>query len=40
VLALLAGEPESHKNSPGSIKRRAGLTASEQDFLELLAGSI
>ena len=40
VLALLAGEPESQKTSPGSMKRRAGLTASEQDFLELLAGSI
>ena len=37
VLALLAGEPESHKPSA---KRKAGLTASEQDFLALLAGSI
>ena len=32
VLALLAGEPKSHKTS-------AGLTSSEQDFLALLAGS-
>ena len=40
VLALLAGEPESHKTSSGLIKRRAGMTISEQDFLELLAGSI
>ena len=36
VLALLAGEPESRKTSA---KRKAGLTASEQDFLALLAGS-
>ena len=39
VLALLAGEPESHKTSAGLIKRRARLTSSEQDFLALLAGS-
>jgi DNA topoisomerase-1 len=39
VLALLAGEPESRKPSAGAIKRKAGLTASEQDFLALLAGS-
>ena len=39
VLALLAGEPESRKTSTGSTKRKAGLTASEQDFLALLAGS-
>ena len=39
VLALLAGEPESRKTSTGSIKRKVGLTASEQDFLALLAGS-
>ena len=38
VLALLAGEPESRKTSAGSNKRKAGLTASEQDFLALLAG--
>jgi len=37
VMALLAGEPESRGTSAGSIKRRAGLTASEQDFLEVLA---
>ena len=39
VLALLAGEPESRKTSAGATKRKAGLTASEQDFLALLAGS-
>jgi DNA topoisomerase IB len=39
VLALLAGEPESRKTSAGTTKRKAGLTASEQDFLALLAGS-
>ena len=39
VLALLAGEPESRKTSAGATKRTAGLTASEQDFLALLAGS-
>jgi DNA topoisomerase-1 len=39
VLALLAGEPEIRKTSAGSAKRKAGLTASEQDFLALLAGS-
>ena len=39
VLALLAGEPESRKASAGATKRTAGLTASEQDFLALLAGS-
>ena len=39
VLALLSGEPESHKTSAGATKRKAGLTASEQDFLALLAGS-
>jgi len=38
VLALLAGEPESRKVSAGATKRKAGLTASEQDFLALLAG--
>ena len=40
VLALLTGEPESHKTSTGSIKRRVGLTAREQDFLAVLAGRI
>ena len=40
VLALLAGGPESRKTSTRSIKRKAGLTASEQDFLALLAGNI
>jgi DNA topoisomerase-1 len=39
VLALLAGEPESSKHLTGATKRKAGLTASEQDFLALLAGS-
>jgi len=39
VLALLAGEPERRRTSAGCSKRRAGLTASEQDFLELLAVS-
>jgi DNA topoisomerase-1 len=39
VLALLAGEPESRKPPAGATKRKAGLTASEQDFLALLAGS-
>ena len=39
VLALLAGEPKSRKKAADLIKRRAGLTASEQDFLKLLAGS-
>ena len=34
VLALLAGEPENRKTSA---KRKAGLTASEQDFLALLS---
>ena len=37
VLALLAGKSESRKTAA---KRKAGLTASEQDFLALLAGSI
>ena len=36
VLALLAGEPETSKPSAGATKRKAGLTASEQDFLALL----
>ena len=40
VLALLAGDPESCRTSAGSIKRKAGLSASEQDFLALLAVSI
>ena len=39
VLALLSGEPESRKISAAATKRKAGLTASEQDFLALLAGS-
>jgi DNA topoisomerase-1 len=39
VLALLAGKPESSKPSAGATKRKAGLTASEQDFLALLAGN-
>ncbi|MEC5218775.1 DNA topoisomerase-1 [Actimicrobium sp. GrIS 1.19] len=39
VLALLAGETGSRKASAGATKRRAGLTASEQDFLALLADS-
>ena len=39
VLAILAGKPESRKTSAGSTRRKAGLTASEQDFLALLAGS-
>ncbi len=39
VLALLAGEPNSRKTSAGATKRKARLTASEQDFLALLAGS-
>ena len=39
VLALLSGEPEGRKTSAGSTKRKAGLTASKQDFLALLAGS-
>ena len=39
VLAILAGEPKSRKTSAGSTRRKAGLTASEQDFLALLAGS-
>jgi DNA topoisomerase-1 len=38
VLALLAGEPENRKTSAGATKRKTGLTASEQDFLALLAG--
>jgi DNA topoisomerase I len=38
VLALLAGEPESRKTSSGATQSKAGLTASEQDFLALLAG--
>jgi len=37
VLALLAGEPEGRKTSAGATKRKMGLTASEQDFLALLA---
>ena len=40
VLALLAGKSESHKTSAGRVKRKVGLTASEQDFLALLACSI
>jgi DNA topoisomerase I len=39
VLALLAGEPESRKTSASAAKRKVGLTASEQDFLALLASS-
>ena len=39
VLALLSGESESRKTSAAATKRKAGLTASEQDFLALLAGS-
>jgi hypothetical protein len=39
VLALLAGKPESSKPSAGATKRKAGLTAGEQDFLALLAGN-
>lgn len=39
VLALLAGEAESRKTSAGATKRKTGLTASEQDFLALLADS-
>lgn len=37
VLALLAGETETCKSSAGGARRKAGLTASEQDFLALLA---
>lgn len=40
VLALLAGEPESQQTSTVMTKRKAGLAASEQDFLALLAGSV
>ena len=40
VLALLAGEPESRKPSVGRFKRKAGLMASEQDFLALLVRNI
>ena len=40
VLALLAGEAESHKTSAGRAKRRLGLTAGEQDFLAMMAGSV
>ena len=40
VIALLAGEPESPKTSASRAKRKVGLTASEQDFLALLAGRI
>lgn len=39
VLALLAGEPDNSKTAAGTIKQKAGLTASEQNFLALLAGS-
>jgi DNA topoisomerase I len=39
VLALLGGEPENRKTSTRVIKRKAGLSASEQDFLALLADS-
>ena len=39
VLVLLSGEPESHKTIAGTTKRKTGLSASEQEFLELLAGS-
>jgi DNA topoisomerase I len=39
VLALLIGEPESRKTLTRVIKRKAGLTVSEQDFLALLADS-
>jgi DNA topoisomerase IB len=38
VLQLIAGEPESRKTSAGATKRKAGLSAREQDFLALLAG--
>jgi len=38
VLALLAGKPDSRRTSACATKRKAGLTASEQDFLALLAG--
>ena len=37
VLALLVGDTEAGKASAGSARRRTGLTASEQDFLALLA---
>ena len=39
VLALLAGEPEGRNPPRGATKRKAGLKASEQDFLALLAYS-
>lgn len=37
VLALLAEGPESRKTSAGATNRQTGLTASENEFLALLA---